>query len=81
MTFAGVPAPEVTWESATKLTCITPAASGSGPVIVATRSGDTGTCTVEFFFEPVVEEEPEPEEIDRFTEARQAGARLARPAP
>ena len=55
------------WESESKLRCVTPAGVGSGPVIVTTRSGGPGTCTVEFFFE-LVREEPEEEEIDMFTE-------------
>jgi exocyst complex component 2 len=67
VTFCGTPCEEFEWESDTKIKCVTPAGVGSGPVIVTTKSGGAGTCTVEFFFEHVVADTAS-KEVDMFTE-------------
>ncbi len=67
--FGKLPAEDVIWESKTKIHCVTPAGgSGSVPVIVTTKNGGAGTCTVEYFFEPTVVKEIEDDEITLTTE-------------
>lgn len=59
----------VTFVSASKLQCMLPPGEGTGPVVVTTRSGGTGTSTVEFTYElPMSSDEDDDPEVDKLTE-------------